>query len=418
MVSPPKEAAPRPEDVRRRVVRFDLAPATLISIVLVVAGVWALVRLLPVILVLVAALIIVGTVNPAVQWLEARRVRRGAGIAIVFTALTVLTLIVITLTVPALLAQVTDLLEQEPTLRARLADFLDGFRLTAPFAEPLRDIHYDTLAKSAAATALSFSARILEVFAYSVSAVFLALYLMIDRDRLRGWLFAVVPRKRHIRLSRVMMNLETIVGGYMRGQVITSLLIAVFLFVLLKAFSVPNALAVAVFGGIADVLPYIGAFLTIGPAVLAALARGPAVAVSILVLILVYEEFESRVLVPRIYGRALRLPSAVVLFALLAGGTLQGIVGALLSIPVAAAALMLVEELRVRLPGEPEKMGWSELHERDARSEEEYKRRAEGLPADQAAALAIEISRAHRHHKKKKVAPPVQEGHDRSGKPE
>ncbi len=405
MVSPPNEDAPRPEDGSKRVVRFELAPATLVAIVLVVAGVWAMVRLLPVILVLVAALIIVGTVNPAVHWLETRRVRRGAGIAIVFTALTVLTLVVITLTVPALLSQATDLLEQEPALRARVADFLAGSRLTAPFAEPLREIHYDALAKSAAATALSFSTRILEMFAYSVSAVFLALYLMIDRDRLRGWLFAVVPRKRHIRLSRIMMNLETIVGGYMRGQVITSLLIAVFLFILLKAFSVPNALAVAVFGGIVDVLPYIGAILTIGPAVLAALTLGPAVAMSVFVLILAYEEFESRVLVPRIYGHALRLPSAVVLFALLAGGTLKGIVGALLSLPVAAAALMLIEELRVKLPGEPEKMEKSELHERDALSEQEYQQRAEGLPADQAAAIAIEISRAHRHHKKKGPAP-------------
>ena len=67
---------------------------------------------------------------------------------------------------------------------------------------------------------------------------------------------------------------------------------------------------------------------------------------------LAYEEFESRFLVPRIYGRALRLPSSVVLVALLAGGTLMGIVGALLALPVAAAMRMLVDELRVELPGE------------------------------------------------------------------
>jgi hypothetical protein len=78
---------------------------------------------------------------------------------------------------------------------------------------------------------------------------------------------------------------------------------------------------------------------------------------------------------------------------------------------------MLIEELRVRLPGEPERMeGLSDLHEKDALSEQEYERRAGGLPAHQAAAIAIEISHAHRHHKKKKVPPPAPEAHDRNGK--
>ena len=56
-------------------------------------------------------------------------------------------------------------------------------------------------------------------------------YILIDRDRLRGGLFAVVPRSHHVRLSRVLMNLETIVGRYIRGQVLTSVLMSVFTFV-------------------------------------------------------------------------------------------------------------------------------------------------------------------------------------------
>src|SRR5204862_3751327 len=121
-------------------------------------------------------------------------------------------------------------------------------------------------------------------------------------------LFAVVPRSHHIRLSRVMMNLETIVGAYIRGQMITSVLMALFTFALLTACRVENALALAVLAGVADVLAYIGAFVSVGSAVVAALSRGPAVAGVVLLLMLAYEEFESRVLVPRVYGRALRLP--------------------------------------------------------------------------------------------------------------
>jgi predicted PurR-regulated permease PerM len=215
---------------------------------------------------------------------------------------------------------------------------------------------------------------------------------MIDRDRLRGGLFLVVPRSHHIRLSRVMLNLETIVGGYIRGQVITSAFMAAFVFILLKSCDVSNALAIAVFAGVADVLPYIGALLSVGAAVVAALPRGPDIIIVVLVMMLIYETFESRVLIPRIYGRALRLPSSVILFSLLAGSVLLGIVGALLALPVAAAVLMFIEELRVELPGQQEQAADVEIRERDDRGEEEYERRAEGMPAEQAAAIAVEIS--------------------------
>jgi predicted PurR-regulated permease PerM len=340
----------RPADKTKRVVHIDVSSAAAIRLVLVAACLWLLIKLWPVFLVLVGALLVVGTMSPAVSWMEARRVKRGLAIAIVFLLLCVAAALVVTLTVPTFVEQASALVEQEPAFRARLANYLDRSNLTAPLAGWLRHFKYDVSASAVSATVFAFSVRVFEITAYGLSAIFLALYMMIDRDRLRGWLFAAVPRSHHIRLARVMMNLETIVGAYIRGQVITCLLIAVFSFGLLTACGVPHALALAVFAGVADVLPYVGAILSIGPMVLAALARGPVIVAVVLLVMLAYEEFESRVLVPRIYGRALRLPSSVVLFALLAGGTLMGLPGALLALPVAATVMMLINELRVELP--------------------------------------------------------------------
>jgi predicted PurR-regulated permease PerM len=386
-----------------RRVRFELSPKTMVALVLVGASLWLLIQLWPVLLVLVVALLVAGTLSPVVRWLEAKRVRRGAGIAIVFTTFFILALLVVVLTIPTLVSQATALLEHEPALRARLADHLAGSHLSAPLAHWLRGFKYDAPTGTIGATAFAFSVRIFGAAAYGMSALFLGLYIMIDRDRLRGGLFAVVPRSHHIRLSRIMMNLETIVGAYIRGQMFTSLLMSIFTFVLLTACGVENALALAVFAGLADVLPYIGALLSVAPAVLAALSRGPVVVIVVLVLMLAYEEFESRVLVPRVYGRALRLPSSVVLFALLAGGTLMGILGALLALPVAAAVMMLIEELRVELPGEQEQLVDTDLREADDRGEEEYERRTEGVGAEQAAAIAVEISADRRKDEKAAV---------------
>ncbi len=373
-----------------RIHRFELAPSTMISIVLIIAGLWLLFKLLPVFLVLIAAFFIVETLNPAVGWLEKKKVSRGAAIALVFVSLVIVTVVTAIFTVPALLAQASSILDQEPLLRSELADKLSGFPFSEALAKWLRNFKYSGSVTVTNATA--FSLQALEFITYTLGAISLALYIMIDRDRLRGGLFSVIPRTHHIRLSRVMMNLETIVGAYIRGQVITSVSIGVFILVLLVACGVENALALAVFGGIADVLPYIGIFLPIAAAVLSAAPHGPVITIVVLACMLLYMEFESRVLVPRVYGHALRLPSTVVLISLLVGGTLMGVVGALLALPFAAAMMMLIEELRVQLPGVQEQVADGILREKDDRGEKEYERRTEGVSSEESAAIAVEIS--------------------------
>jgi predicted PurR-regulated permease PerM len=353
-----------------------------------------LLRLLAVVLVIVVALFLVGTLNPAVNWLERRGLKRVNAIALVFFTLFVAVAALFALTLPTLFQQIQSLAQQEPTLRSKLADLLSRTHLTARLADSLREVKYDALAKSFVGTALVWSTHAIEIIAYLTSAVFLALYMMIDRDRLRGGLYAAVPRRYHIRLSRVLLNLETIVGGYIRGQVLTSLLMAVFVLIVLTASGVANAVALAVLGGLADVLPYIGVFLTVGPALIAASSKGLVVTIVVASVLLAYEEFESRFLVPRIYGHVLRLPSSIVLIALLVGASLMGIVGALMALPAAAAIRMLFEELRVSLPGE--QVDDPELRERDERAEREYRRRTEGVTAEEAAAIALEISDAQR----------------------
>ena len=155
-----------------------------------------------------------------------------------------------------------------------------------------------------------------------------------------------------MRLARIVHNLEMIVGGYMRGQLITSVAIGAFTFLLLVICRVPNALPLALFAALADVIPVVGGVLAGGLAVLSALPKGLPLATVVLVSMLVYMEFETRILVPRIYGHVLRLSPTAVLLALLAGGTLLGVTGALLALPIAAGLQMILEELRVEMPGD------------------------------------------------------------------
>jgi len=359
-------------------------------VVLIAAGCWLLVHLAPVVLALVVALFIIGTLNPAVEWLEQRRIRRAWGVPLVFTALLLGSAALGALTLPSLFTQGRELVEHAPELRTKLTDWLAQSSVLKPLAEQVRRADYASVAAPVVGSLWIASISLAEYVAYFLSAVFLALYMMLDRDRLRGALFAVIPRDHHLRLSRVLLNLETIVGGYIRGQALTCGLMAVFAFILLTVCGVPNALALAVFAGIADVLPYVGPMLSIAPMAAASATEGWATVAIVVAVMIAYEELESRFLVPRIYGRTLRLPSSMVLLALLVGGTLLGIVGALLALPLAAAIRMLVEELRVDLPGES--IDDSAQRASDARAEQEYEDRTDGVAATDAAAIAVAMS--------------------------
>jgi putative heme transporter len=352
---------------------------------------WLLTRLWPILLVLVAALILVGTISPLVARVERRGVRRSWAVALVFLSLTAIIVVVGLLTVPALLRQVIEMVQNAPQIQARFAAALEQSRLTAPLATSVRHFKLDKLVSSFnAGETLAYSGQVLAWIGYSVTSVVLALYIIADRDRARGAVYAWMPREYHVRLARVLLSLEAVVGGYMRGQLITSLFIAVFAFAVLSLCQVPNALALSVFAGMTDVIPFVGGLLATTPAVLAALPRGAGIAAIVLAAFLLYQSFESRVLVPRIYGRALRLSSATVLIALLIGGELLGIVGALIALPVAAGIRVLIEELRVDLPGD--NTDDAVLRARDAREERSYAARTVGADAKEAAAVAVEIA--------------------------
>lgn len=356
----------------------------------VVAGTWLAITLVPVALALVVALIFAGTLDPAVQWFERRQVNRSLSLVVVFGCSALFVGALGLLIFPALAKQLLDYASRLPALQAGIAGWLGDFGSLSSVAEAVKNFDPGTLLAGGVDKLVSASGGVLEFLGYLGSSLVLALYLVADRERVRGGLYAVVPRRHHIRLAHILSRLEMIVGGYMRGQLITTVAIFVFTFALLSACHVPGALALAVFAGLTDVIPFVGGLFATTPATLAAFSVGPWVGVVVLVAMLAYQEFESRILVPRVYGFILRLPSVVVVVALLVGGRLLGIIGALIALPVAAALRMMFEELRVELPGED--TDGHLVREHDAKDQREYEQKTAGVTAQDAAEVAGQIA--------------------------
>jgi predicted PurR-regulated permease PerM len=372
--------------------RIEIAPRTLLYIALAIAIVWIAIQLWTVIVVMIVALVLVGTFDPLVAWLERRGLRRGRALALIFFVIALALGAILLVTVPPLVTQLQHIIEDAPSERRKLISFLQQYKWTTPFWKSLKAVPLDDLVVKAGNTLLGYSSEILTSIGYAITTLFLSLYLLADPGRAKGVLYALVPRHSHVKLAKILIELKTIVGGYMRGQLITSVAITIFTFALLTAFKVEDALALAMFAGLTDVIPFIGGYVASAPAVIAVSSQGGAAMAIVAALMFLYQEFESRILVPRVYGRVLRLSPAIVLIALLVGGTLMGILGALLALPIAAGLQMIVRELRVELPGEVPTEGAEQARKRDERAEHIYEQLSAGESAETAVQIAGQLA--------------------------
>jgi predicted PurR-regulated permease PerM len=359
-------------------------------ILLIVAGVWLAIQLWTVFVVLLVALVLVGTFDPLVGWFERRGLGRGRALALIFFATALAIAAILLVTIPPLVAQLQHILENLPQERAKVIRFLGQYQLGAPFVKTIRAIPIDSIVVKAGDTLLAYSGQILTALGYAVTTIFLALYLLAEPQRSQGLLYALVPRHQHVKLAQILRGLKQIVGGYMRGQLITSVAIAIFTFGLLTAFKVEDALALAMFAGLTDVIPFIGGYVASAPAIISVAGKGTPTMLIVAGAMVLYQEFESRILVPRVYGRTLRLSPAIVLVALLIGGTLLGMLGALLALPVAAGVQMIVRELRVELPGEGPSA--EAMRARDDRVGDIYEQLAENAGVEQSVAIAGKLA--------------------------
>ena len=370
----------------KTVVRFEVAPRSIVLILATIALVWLAYQLWVVVLILVMALILAGTFNPIVEWMERRSLGRTTALVVLFIALALTTAAVIFFTVPPLIEQLMEIIRDAPATRTRLIALLSERTITLPLAHILQSAGSAQLFANVENYLMGYSSQAVRALGYGVMTLVLSFYLLADGKRTQGVAYAIVPREYHMRLARILQNMETIVGGYMRGQLFTSAAIGLFTLLLLVICRVPNALPLALFAGFVDVIPFVGIFIAIVPAVLAALPNGLPVAGAVLLALSVYVEFESRILIPRVYGQVLRLSSTAVILALVAGGILMGAMGALLALPITAGLLMILEELRVEMPGDDsvDRM----QNARHAKTEATYEQMSAGTTPPEAGQIA------------------------------
>jgi predicted PurR-regulated permease PerM len=175
--------------------------------------------------------------------------------------------------------------------------------------------------------------------------VVLTMYFLSDLPRIRATIYRLIPHSRRPRAILLGDEIFAKVGGYVLGNLLISLIAGALTFGFLLIVGVPYALLLSMFVAILDLIPVVGSTIAGLVVCLVALSVSLPVCLATAGFFLVYRLAEDYVLVPRIIGRVLNVPALVTVVAVLLGGALLGIVGALVAIPAAAAVLLLTREV-------------------------------------------------------------------------
>ncbi len=315
--------------------KIEISYRAVFALVFAVAALWAFVRLWPVILLVLTAFIFMAALNPYVDWLVRKRMPRTAAVLLLFALIVGILAGLFALVVPAMVDEFQNIRDNLPQYARDLEDLLSNFGISVELEQRARDFNWSDLVSGRAA--IDYGQRVFAIVVSTVTIIAITIYLLIDTPRLNRFVFQFVPPDQEANVKGILESLGRVVGGYVRGQLITSLVIAVYTLIVLLILGVPNAMAFAVLAGFADIIPLVGAFIAIGPPAIAAFQDSPTRALIVVALLTLYQQFEDRYLVPRVYGSTLNLPPLIVLIAVLAGGELLGVPGVLLALPVAAA---------------------------------------------------------------------------------
>jgi predicted PurR-regulated permease PerM len=324
---------------RERVdIHLHLPTATLLKIVLTLLLVWAGLRLWPEFVFLFISLLLAVALHPVITTLERRGLSRGMVVSLLTLMMVGLTVLLVSVVLTSLAEQLSKLAQDFPALRDRVQERLPPQypmlkrAVGEIFALPGSPEVAAHLKRPLALGTTALSGAVSVFFTLIVT-----IYLLLDGKRLYAWLIAYVPRRHRERMAVTAEEVSLVVYAYVRGQAITSLLFTVYSAIVLYALGVPAAMPLAVLAGLCDVIPVVGIIIATLPAVLLAVTVSPAAAGMVFVLYVFYHVVESYFIVPHVYGQRLRLSTLAVLLALLAGATLQGLLGAVIVLPLVAA---------------------------------------------------------------------------------
>jgi predicted PurR-regulated permease PerM len=292
--------------------------------------------------------------NPLVLWLEQRRLSRTGAVLLIFLVFFGLAFIFLARFLPSFADEANNLVRRLPQYVQQGQGLLTKFytaadRLNLPLSiTQALEKSLDTLESGM----LAGLGRIPEVTVNVARGLFsfflvlvLSFYILRDFDLVKDSLYYIIPRKSQPRARKILQEVDSSLGRYIRGQLILALAVGVLTYLSLLLLGVEFSLLWGIFAGFTNTIPYFGPIIGAVPAVLMALLTSPTMAIKTVFVFVIIQQVESNFISPYVLGKTLDLHPLVVLLALLAGGQFFGFWGLIAAVPAAAVARIIIRNL-------------------------------------------------------------------------
>ncbi|GAA1430728.1 AI-2E family transporter [Microlunatus lacustris] len=328
---------------------FRIGFAGAVGVILAYALAQAVVQARSVIILVVVAFFIALGLNPLVRALTRRGVGRGLAVLLVLVGVVVVFALAALAVVPVFVEQIGNLVRSGPdllqdTLRNPQVNALnERYQVVDRAQEALSS---GGLVSAAFGGLLGAGAAVLSAVVSSFTLLILSLYFLVALPAIKNAIVRLTPASRRDRSSYLSEQIFLRISSYISGTFVVALIAGVLSYVFLLVIGLGEyALALAVLVAVLDIIPLIGATLAAVVVVVIAFSQSVTVGIAALIFYALYQQFENYVVQPRVFKKAVDVPGALVVIAALVGGSLLGIVGALLSVPVAAVALLILREV-------------------------------------------------------------------------
>jgi predicted PurR-regulated permease PerM len=339
-------------DLRKTFYRTGIVIAT-------IAGAYIIYRLADLVVILFLSIIFASTVRPLKDAMERVRIPSSVAIALIYfvTILAILTLIIVA--IPPVVQLAMDMFQEnqlasDVNVALIRTTFLlrQQFKVYVPILSlpPQLQELLDSADETITEQAIPFAQVATAVVGKILLAIVLSIYWLVARSTALRQLLRLTSQHYRKTVYQIWMDTEDTLGAYLRGQFLLACIIGTVSYIGLITLQVPNARALAVLAGLFEVIPFIGPVLAAIPAILVGLTVSPITALLVLLLYVLVQSIEGNFLIPHIMGRGLRLHPMIVLLAITAGFYLNGIVGAVLALPLASAVQITVRHLRTMSP--------------------------------------------------------------------
>ncbi|MGA2667056.1 MAG: AI-2E family transporter [Patescibacteria group bacterium] len=323
-------------------VKFDISTVTILKVAAVVLGIWLLFAVRNIVFLFFIVLVVVAALGPLVDRMTKYIPRLLAVIILSIVVLGILAAVGF-LIVPPVVTEVKQLAINLPSIAIKLGPLYQHIQNSlGNYQQGLFNVssQIGKISSGLYSTTVGFITGLLGFLTILV----LSFYMLLEQNAIKNFLNQSIPSEKKEKIIPILKKISEKMGSWLRSQFVLMFIIGALDFIALISLGVPYALALALWGGLIEVVPYIGPWLGLIPAVAISFSLSPLKGILVLIAFVIIQQIESNFLAPKIMGKAVGLSPVIIILALLVGAELMGLLGIIIAVPVAAALSVLIQE--------------------------------------------------------------------------